>query len=107
MAEARDFHCSSHVDENLGKKTVPSDHAAVSPCHPETYSSRTPEQTYSSWMSKHHMFGSILQQLHDDHRLSPDPFCALAEFNVLLHKTKKLQNVNCPGKHLTASGQNF
>ena len=29
MAEARDFHCSSHVVENLGKKTFPSDHAAV------------------------------------------------------------------------------
>ena len=29
MAEARDFHCSSHVDENLGKKSLPSDHAAV------------------------------------------------------------------------------
>ena len=29
MAEARDFHCSSHVVENLGKKTIPSDHVAV------------------------------------------------------------------------------
>ena len=29
MAEARDFHCSSHVVENFGKKTIPSDHAAV------------------------------------------------------------------------------
>ena len=29
MAEARDFHCYSHVVENLGKKTIPSDHGAV------------------------------------------------------------------------------
>ena len=29
MAEARDSHCSSHVVENLGKETIPSDHAAV------------------------------------------------------------------------------
>ena len=29
MAEVRDFHCSSHVVENLGKKTIPSDHAAA------------------------------------------------------------------------------
>ena len=29
MAEARDFRCPSHVFENLGKKTIPSDHAAV------------------------------------------------------------------------------
>ena len=40
-------------------------------------------------MSEHPIFGSILQQLHDDHRFSPDPFCALAEFKVLLHKAKK------------------
>ena len=29
MAEARDFHCYSHVFENLEKRTIPSDHAAV------------------------------------------------------------------------------
>ena len=29
MAEARDFHCYSHFFENLGKKTILSDHAAV------------------------------------------------------------------------------
>ena len=33
---------------------------------------------------------SILQQLQDDNRFSPDPFCALAEFIVLLHKAKKM-----------------
>ena len=29
MAEARDFHCYSNVFENLGKRSIPSDHAAV------------------------------------------------------------------------------
>ena len=29
MAEARDFHCYSHVLENLGERSIPSDHAAV------------------------------------------------------------------------------
>ena len=29
MAEARDFHCCSHVFENLGNRSIPSDHAAV------------------------------------------------------------------------------
>ena len=29
MAEARDFHCYSHVFENLVKRFIPSDHAAV------------------------------------------------------------------------------
>ena len=39
-------------------------------------------------MSKHPICGSILQQLHDDHRFSTDPFCALADFKVLLHKAR-------------------
>ena len=29
MAEARDFHCFSHVFENLKNRTIPSDHGAV------------------------------------------------------------------------------
>ena len=74
MAEARDFHCSSHVDENLGKKNIPSDHAAVrlvilKPTHRGVQNKRIP-----SWMSKHPMLGSILQHLHDDLSFSPDPF---------------------------------
>ena len=40
-------------------------------------------------MSKHPVFCYILQQLHDDHRFSTDPFCALTELKVLLHKAKK------------------
>ena len=80
MAEARDFHCYSHVFENLGKTTIPSDHAAVrlviqKPTNRGHQSKRIP-----SWMSKHPIFCSLLQQHHDDHRFSPNPFCALAEF---------------------------
>ena len=48
-----------------------------------------------------------LQQLHDDHRFSPDPFCALAKFKVLLHKAKKItkrelsrQTPDCTGAKL-------
>ena len=90
LAEARDFHCYSLVFENLGNRTIPSDHAAVSlviqkPTPRGHLSKRIP-----SWMSKHPIFCSFLQQLHDDHRFSPDPFCALAEFKVLLNKAEKL-----------------
>ena len=71
MAEAHDFHCSSHVVENLGNWTIPSDHAAVrliiqKPTNRGHQSKRIP-----SWMSKHPIFCSILQQLHDDHKFSP------------------------------------
>ena len=76
MAEARDFHCYSHVFENLGKRTIPSDHAAVrlvihKPTSREQQGKRIP-----SWMSKH----PVLKWLHDDHRYSADPFGALSEF---------------------------
>ena len=82
MAEARVFHCSSHVVENLWKKTIPSDHAAVrlaiqKPTNRGHQSKRIP-----SWMSKHPMFGSFLQQLHNDHRFFLDPFYALADVNL-------------------------
>ena len=89
MAEARDSHCSSQVDENLGKQDFPSDHAAVrlvipKPTNRGHQSKRTP-----SWMSKHPMFGSILQQLRGDRNFSRDPFDALAEFQILVQKAKK------------------
>ena len=90
MAEVRDFHCSNHVVENFGKKSIPSDHAAVrlviqKPSRRGHHNKRIP-----SWMSKHLIFGSTLQQLHDDHSFSSDPFCALAEFKVLLHEAKEI-----------------
>ena len=90
MAEARDFHCSSHVVEELWKKTIPSDHAEVrlviqKPTHRGDQSKRIP-----CWMSKHPIFGSTLQQLHDDDRFSPDPFCALAQIKVLLHEARRI-----------------
>ena len=89
MAEARDFHCSFHVVENLGKKTIPSDHAAVRLVIQKPTNSGHQSKRIPSWMSKHPMFGSFLQQLHNDHRFFPDPFCALAE-KVLLHEAKKI-----------------
>ena len=107
MAEARDVHCSSHVVENLGKKTIPSDHAAVrlviqKPTHRGHQNQRIP-----SWMSKHPIFCSIVQQLHDGHRFSNDPFCALAEFKDILHQAKKIttrallkQTPTCIGEKL-------
>ena len=89
MAEARDFQCYSHVFENLGNRTIPSDHAAVrlviqKPTNREQQCKRIP-----SWMSKHPVFCSILKRLHDDHRCSADPFGAIAEFKAILEKAKK------------------
>ena len=106
MAEARDFRCSFHVVENLGQKTISSDHAAVRLVIQEPTHRRHQNKRIPSWMSKHPIFGSILQQLHDDHRFSPDPFCALAELSPPTQK-KRLRNESHRSKLLTASGQSF
>ena len=89
MAEARDFHCYSHVFENLGNQSITSDHAAVriviqKPSHQGQQCKRIP-----SWMSKHPVFCSILKRLHDDHRYSADPFSALADFKTISEKGQK------------------
>ena len=90
MVEARDFHCYSHVYENLGKRTIPSDHAAVRVVIQKHLNRGHQSKRIPSWMSKHPIFCSLLQQLHDDHRFSRDPFCALAVFKMLLNKAKKM-----------------
>ena len=51
-AEARDFHCSSHLVENLGKKTIPSDHAAVRLVIQKPTSRGHQSKRIPSWMSK-------------------------------------------------------
>ena len=89
MAEARDLQCFSYVVENLENRTIPSAHGAIrlviqKPTPRGHQSKRIP-----SWMSKHLIFCSLLQRLHDDHRFSHDPFCPLAEFKALLEKAKR------------------
>ena len=49
MPEARDFHCYSHVFENLGNWTIPSDHAAVRLVMHKPTNRSAPEQTHS-WL---------------------------------------------------------
>ena len=80
MAEARDFHCYSMSSRTWGTgpfRVITRRYASSfqSPQIEDTRAKRIP-----SWMSKHPIFCSLLQQLHDHHRFSHDPFCALAEF---------------------------
>ena len=56
-------------------------------------------------MSKHPVFCSLLQRLHDDHRFSHDPSCALAEFKVLPNKAKKLTSRELLQKTTDSSGR--
>ena len=85
MAEARDF----HVFENLGKRSIPSDHAAVGVVIQKPTIRTRQVKRNPSWMSKHPSFCSILKQINDDHRYPVDPFCALADFKTILEKAKR------------------
>ena len=89
MAEARDFHWYSHVFENLGKRSLPIDHAAVRVVIQKPTIRCNQDKRIPSWMSQHPVFCSILKQIHDDHQCPDDPFVALADFKVILEKTWK------------------
>ena len=52
-------------------------------------------------MSKHPVFCSILKLLDDDHQYPADPFGALADFNIILEKAKRLF-ASSHVRHLTA-----
>ena len=74
VAEARDFHCNSHVFENLAERSIPSDHAAVRVVIQKPANWCHQVERIPSWMSKHLVFCSILKQISDP----DDPFVALA-----------------------------
>ena len=86
MAEARDFHCYSHVFENLGKRSIPSDHAAV---RVVSQKRTVRANNIQLGMSKHPVFCSILKRLDDDHQYPADPFGALADFKTVVEKAKR------------------
>ena len=88
VAEVRDFHYYSHVFENLGNRSIPSDHAAVRIVIQKPIGDSR-ANAFPSWMSKHPAFCSILKRLHDDHRYSADPFGALADFKTIIEKAKR------------------
>ena len=52
MAEARDFHCYSPVLKNLGKRSIPSDHAAVRDVFQKPTTRSHQGKRIPSWMSK-------------------------------------------------------
>ena len=91
MVEARDFHCYSHVFENLGKH-----HAA------KTDYSGTPGQTHPELdaQTSRHLF--LFKRLDDEHQYPADAFGALADFKIILEKHKGRLFANSHARHLTA-----
>ena len=53
MAEARDFHCYSHVTDNLGERSIPSDHVTVRIVIQEPLGFCDTVKRIPSWMAKH------------------------------------------------------
>ena len=83
MAEARDFHCYSHVFENLGERSIPSDDTAVRVVLQKPTIRCNQGKRIPSWISKHPVFCFILKQISDDHQYpDDDPFVPLADFYV-------------------------
>ena len=93
MAEARDFHCHSHVFENLEKRSIPSDHAAVRVVIQKPIIRGHQGKRIPSWMSKRPVFCSILKRLDDDHQYPAVPLGAPADFKIIPEKAKKRQTV--------------
>ena len=88
MAEARDFQCCSHALENLGERSIPSDHAAVRVVIQKLTIRSNLGRRIPSCMSTHSVFCSILKQISDDHQYPDDPFAALADFKVIFEKAR-------------------
>ena len=89
MAEARDYHCSSHVCEKLGERSIPRDHTAARVVIQKPTIRSNQVKRIPSWMSKHFVFCSILKQTSDDHQYPDDPFAALADSKVMFEEARK------------------
>ena len=85
MAEARDFHCHSHVLENLGKRST----LLYVWLFKKTTNRGHQGKRIPCWMSEHPVFCSVSNGLKDDHRYSADPFGVLADFKSIIEKAMR------------------
>ena len=109
VAEARDFHCTSHVSDNLGERSIPSDDVAGRIVVQKTTNRCDQVKRIPSWMSKHPV-SALLKRISDGQYFD-EPLAALADFKVIIEKGRKqthqelLRNTSCSlgAKLLTAS----
>ena len=95
-----------HVFENLGNWTIPSDQAKVRlVILKQTYRVQQGKRI-PNWKSKNLVFCYVLKRLHDYHLFSIH-FGALAEFKVVLEKTKKQTIIEFSRKTLDSLGAFF
>ena len=61
-------HCYSHVSDNLGERSIPSDHVAVRIVIQKPSGYCDTIKRIPSWTAKHPVFCSILKQISDDYQ---------------------------------------
>ena len=88
MAEARDFRCHFHVTDNLGERSIPSDHVGIRITFWKRQDHCGTSLQVPPWMSKHPLFCTILKQISDDHRYLDEPFAAQADFKQIIEKAR-------------------
>ena len=99
MTEARDFHFYSHVSDNLGERSTPSDHVAVRVVKQKPTIRSDQVKRIQSWMSKQPVFCTSLKKIGDDHQIPTNPFAALADFKVILEKAREPDSSGTSAQH--------
>ena len=86
--QRRTIFTASHVSDNLGGRSTPSDHVAGRIVAQKPRGRCDKGKRIPSWMSKHHVFCTILKRISDDHQYD-EPFDALADIKSIIVKAKK------------------
>ena len=89
LAEARDFHCHARVTDDLGERSIKSEHVAIRVVIQRPLACCGTVKRIPSWMSKRPVFCTNLKQISDDHQCSDEPFAALTDFKLIIEKAGK------------------
>ena len=89
MAQARDFHYHSHATDNVGERSIRSDHVAVRGVIQTPLDYCGTVKRIPSWMFKHLVFSTLLKQISDNHQYTDEPFAAVADFKLIIEKARK------------------
>ena len=106
IAEVRYFHCYSHVFENLGNWTIPSDHAAVRLVIQKPTIRGHQSKHIPSRLSKHPVFFALFWNgftMTTD--FLPIRLVHLQNSKFFLKGLRSWRSVNSHGRHRTASGR--
>ena len=77
------------MTDNLGERSIPSDHVAILCCHTETIGSWRRWQADPELEVETSRLLHLFEQIRDDHQYPDDPFAALADFKLIIEKAKK------------------